>query len=151
GDVIDLIGIEAGFLEAVGARRRRKVGVVPLAAEPLFLGGGDDVAVDDQGGRTVVVEGRDAEDGRHDTPPCASGEVARLQTVRAYRIPARASIRTKCLQSSHGKRAGRTKYHLLGGSPYRHRLDAPARCRRAHDSPRLRAVSGPSPGEPRTQ
>ena len=34
-----------------------------FAGEPLFLGGGDDLAVDDERGGAVVIERGDAEDG----------------------------------------------------------------------------------------
>ena len=40
----------------------REAGVVLLAREALLLRGGDDLAVDDEAGGRVVVEGRDAED-----------------------------------------------------------------------------------------
>ena len=40
----------------------REAGIVLLAAEALFLGGEDDLAVPDQADRAVVVEGRDSQD-----------------------------------------------------------------------------------------
>ena len=40
----------------------RERGVVLLAREALFLRGGDDLAVAEQAGGAVVIEGRDAED-----------------------------------------------------------------------------------------
>src|ERR1700686_3978309 len=59
-DEIDLVGAPRRR-EAIFDRAARKSGVLLLAGEALFLGGGDDLAVVDQGGRTVVIERRDAE------------------------------------------------------------------------------------------
>src|SRR2546427_4629008 len=47
--------------EAEGGRVRREGGVAFLAAEPLFLCGGHDLAVAQQTGGAVVIESREAE------------------------------------------------------------------------------------------
>ena len=40
---------------------RGKVGIVPLSRESFFLSRGDNLAVADQAGRRVVIEGREPE------------------------------------------------------------------------------------------
>jgi hypothetical protein len=57
GDVIDLGRRGGAFVQAVVDRVAGEAKVVLLAAEALFLGGGDDLAVADEAGRGVVVEG----------------------------------------------------------------------------------------------
>ena len=56
-DVVEVGGGDAGFRQAVPDGVPRVAEVVLLPGEPLLLSGGDDVAVLDQGGRAVVVEG----------------------------------------------------------------------------------------------
>jgi hypothetical protein len=62
GDVIDLVEPDAALGQAVLDRFLGKARIVLLAREPLFLGGGEKLAVGDQRGRAVVVERRQAED-----------------------------------------------------------------------------------------
>ena len=64
-DVVELLGRDAGLVEAVADGVDRERVVVLAAGEPLLLRRRDDVAVDDERRRRVVVEGRDAEDRRH--------------------------------------------------------------------------------------
>jgi hypothetical protein len=66
--VVDLVEPDASLGETVGDGVAGKAGVVPLAAEPLLLGRGDDPPVLDEGSGTVVVEGRDAEDAYRGCP-----------------------------------------------------------------------------------
>ena len=65
GDVVKLSRLQAGFLQAVGDGLGRKAGVVLLAGKALFLRRRDEHAVTHQGSRTVVIKGRNAEDGSH--------------------------------------------------------------------------------------
>jgi hypothetical protein len=60
-DEIDLVGA-AGRRQAMLDRVARKVGVLLLAGEAFLLDGGDDLAVGDEGCRTVVIERGYAED-----------------------------------------------------------------------------------------
>jgi len=64
-DVIELLRREPALFETVVDRVDRKAVVVLLPREPLLLGRGGDVAVDDQHGGRVVIERRDAENCRH--------------------------------------------------------------------------------------
>ena len=57
---------DPGLGQAVFDGLRREPRVVLLAGEAFFLRGGHDPAVDHQRRGRVVIEGRDAEDGRHD-------------------------------------------------------------------------------------
>src|SRR5262245_24823327 len=60
-DVVDVPTTVTGFRQAVADGMRRKVAVVLLSGEALLLRGGDDVAVVDERGGTVVIKSRDAE------------------------------------------------------------------------------------------
>jgi hypothetical protein len=76
GDVVELLGRNAGSGQARGNCLRWEACVVLLTAEPLFLGSGDDLPVTHERRRAVVIESRDAEDRRHGfltrcTLPCA--------------------------------------------------------------------------------
>ncbi len=59
---IEIARADLALTQAVGSGVDRDAGVVLLAGEALFLGGGDDLAVAHQAGAAVVVEGADAED-----------------------------------------------------------------------------------------
>ncbi len=56
-DAIDRRGVDLRLFQAIGDRVRRKVGIVLLAREALFLRRRDDLAIADQGGGAIVVEG----------------------------------------------------------------------------------------------
>src|SRR4029453_10755068 len=64
-DVVELASRQARLTEAVGRGPSGKPGVVLLAGEALFLRGRNDLAVPHHAGGGVVVEGGEAEDGRH--------------------------------------------------------------------------------------
>ena len=64
-DVVELVRLQPCLLQAVADGVDRKAVVVLDAREALLLGGGHDLAIDDQSGSRVVVEGRDTEDGGH--------------------------------------------------------------------------------------
>ena len=61
GDMVEIAGRQAGFLEAVAHGVLGKTIVVLLARETLFLRGRDDLAVHHEGGGRVVVVRGDAE------------------------------------------------------------------------------------------
>ena len=61
-DGVELLGTDAGLAQDVLDGVGGEVRVVLLAREALFLAGGHDGAVLQEGGRGVVVEGADAED-----------------------------------------------------------------------------------------
>ena len=65
GDVVDRIERQPGLCQAIVDGMRGKPRVMLLAAESFLLGGSDDVAIDDERGGRVVVEGREAENGGH--------------------------------------------------------------------------------------
>ena len=62
-DVVQLLRLQAGMLQAVLDGVDREAVVVLLAREAFFLRGGDDLSVDDQCSRRVVVESRDTQNG----------------------------------------------------------------------------------------
>src|SRR6266571_772505 len=62
GDVVELVDPHAARFEAIARGAMGKMRVVLLAAETLLLRGGQQPAVLDQTGGTVMVEGGDAED-----------------------------------------------------------------------------------------
>ena len=62
GDVIDLLRLQPALFQAVAKRVHREALIMLLAGEALLLCGGDDASVLDQCCRTVMVEGRDADD-----------------------------------------------------------------------------------------
>src|SRR5206468_5456436 len=64
-DVVELGGGQPGVRETPGGRERGEAGAVLDAVEALLLGGGDELAVDDERGRSVAVKGVQAEDRRH--------------------------------------------------------------------------------------
>ena len=64
-DVIEIRGRDARLAEAVIDGVLREIGVVLLAREAFFLGGGNDPAIDHQGRRRVVIKCRNAQDRRH--------------------------------------------------------------------------------------
>ena len=61
-DGVEPVGFHVAFGEAVLHRVDGEIGIVFLPGEALFLGGGHDVAVADEGGRGVVVVRADPED-----------------------------------------------------------------------------------------
>src|ERR1700684_1624513 len=61
-DMVELVGGDAGFREAIGDGVMRERGVVLAAAETLLLRRRDDPAVFYQRRRAVVIEGGNAED-----------------------------------------------------------------------------------------
>src|SRR5262249_51546670 len=65
-DVVEFGRADACLAEAVGRSSSGKPGVVLLTREALLLSGSDDLAVAHHAGCRVVVEGREAEDGRHE-------------------------------------------------------------------------------------
>ena len=64
-DVVELLGLEPGLREAPARRERREAGAVLDAVEALLLGGGDELAVDDERRGGVAVVGVEAEDRGH--------------------------------------------------------------------------------------
>ena len=66
GDVVEILGPETALLETIANGVQRKSRIVLLPGEPLFLSGRHDVAIDDQRGCAVVIEGRDSQYGCHD-------------------------------------------------------------------------------------
>ena len=70
-DAFDLIETDTGFGQTVSNCLLGKAGVVFLPAKALLLGGRDDVAILNQGGGAVVIEGGDAED-KHPRKRCRS-------------------------------------------------------------------------------
>ena len=61
-DVVEFAGGDVRRRQAIADRGGRKIRIVLLAREALFLRGGDDLAVHQQGCGAVVVECRNAED-----------------------------------------------------------------------------------------
>ena len=59
-DVVEVGGGNASRLETIVYRSHGKIRIMLLACEALFLRGGNDIAVDDEGRRAIVVEGGDA-------------------------------------------------------------------------------------------
>jgi hypothetical protein len=55
-DVIDVLDLDAGLLQAVPDRPRWEIGVVLLPGEALLLGCSDELAILHQGRRRVVIE-----------------------------------------------------------------------------------------------
>jgi hypothetical protein len=64
--VIDVIEVDARFVETVTDGDRGKPGPVFDAPETLFLGRGDEFPVDEDGRRRVGVMGVDPEDDHND-------------------------------------------------------------------------------------
>src|SRR5262245_45990053 len=60
-DVVDVVQSGSRGLQTVAERMMREAGVVLLAREALLLGGRDDAAMLDEGGRAVVIECRESE------------------------------------------------------------------------------------------
>ena len=58
----DILNADPAALKAESDRLQRERRVTLLAREALFLSGADDLAVSQQCGRAVVIEGRDPED-----------------------------------------------------------------------------------------
>ena len=57
-DVVEFLRGDAGRFQAVADGQARKIGVVFLAAEPFLFGGCDQLAIVNQGRRSVMVETR---------------------------------------------------------------------------------------------
>ncbi len=98
---VQAVGFDPGGSEAPLDRTQREARVVLAAREPFLLNGGDGHAIDDEGGRGVVIVGRDAED-RH-------GQY----WDRGERSPCVRSIETKPAGSC---RSARRANHTNGGS-----------------------------------
>src|SRR5205823_12869263 len=64
-DVVQLLWPKTGLLQAVVDRMAREPVIVLRAGEALFLGGGDNLAIDHERRRRVVIEGGYPEDGCH--------------------------------------------------------------------------------------
>ncbi len=60
-DVVDVAPASPACAETILNGVGGKAGIMLLAGEPLLLRGGDDVAIHDESGGAVVVEGRNAE------------------------------------------------------------------------------------------
>jgi hypothetical protein len=60
--MIDILQADAGFVQAIFQRIVGETGIVLLAREAFLLRGGDDLAVTQQGGGAVVIEGGNTED-----------------------------------------------------------------------------------------
>jgi hypothetical protein len=58
GDVVEIGGLDACLLAAIAHGIRRKIRIVLAPREAFFLGRRDDLAVDDESSRGVVIEGR---------------------------------------------------------------------------------------------
>jgi hypothetical protein len=81
-DIVELLGRQSRRGEAVVNRLLRKSSIVFLTTKSLLFGGSNDLAVDYQRGRGVVIKGRDAEDG-------GDGAALRLLTTRMQAPPPR--------------------------------------------------------------
>jgi hypothetical protein len=66
-DVVDVLRLQAGVVEAPAGGESREPGAVLDAVEPLFLGGGDELTIHDEGRGGVAVVRVEAEDRRHAT------------------------------------------------------------------------------------
>src|SRR6185437_1432043 len=82
-DVREIGRADPRLREAVGDGLLGKGVVVTNAGEAFLLGGGHDLAVPDQGGRAVVVEGGDAED----VPLLAPRHGATAKPMRTAIVP----------------------------------------------------------------
>ena len=58
----DITGDDLADLQAVAGGLLREIGIVLAAGEALLLGGGDDLAIAEQAGASVVVEAGENED-----------------------------------------------------------------------------------------
>jgi hypothetical protein len=58
-DKVQLIRSKSRLFQAIGNRMARKTRIVLVAGKALFLRRGDDVAIHHDGGRAVMIEGRD--------------------------------------------------------------------------------------------
>lgn len=65
GDVVELLGAQPALLEAPRSREAWESGDMLDSVEPFFLGGGDQLAVDDERCRSIAVIGIQAENCRH--------------------------------------------------------------------------------------
>ncbi len=72
GDVVELLGLQAGVSETPRGGQRGKAGAVLDAVETLLLGGGDELAVDDESCGRVTVEGVEPQDRGHLPAFCQS-------------------------------------------------------------------------------
>src|SRR5690606_1166399 len=61
-DVVDIRQRDAGLLQAISDRLRGKASPMLEPAKTFFLGGRDQLAVLDEGGRRIAVKGVEAED-----------------------------------------------------------------------------------------
>lgn len=96
GDVIDLIGFEASGIEAIANGVGRETRIMFDSREPLLLGCRNDLAVHQQSGGGVMVEGGDAQDAGHGfafgSPgsrrqgPAESGSVLKDLTITLLRV-----------------------------------------------------------------
>ena len=101
GDRVEVLGRQArprpapggGELgQLPGAPRQRPLAVL-APAEPLLLGGGHDLAVDDQRRRRVVVDGVDAQDLHACTPPSRARSARSQSMIKPCRARRTASRR----------------------------------------------------------
>src|SRR5205085_6588125 len=76
-DVLEIVGGAACFFQAVPNRFRWESGPVLDAPEPLFFGGGHDLAVPQETGGGTGVIGVDAEDVHSDIPSMRPTSVRR--------------------------------------------------------------------------
>ncbi len=59
------MAVEVGFAQTVANGVERKIMIVLDASESFFLRGGDDLAINNQAGRGVVIERRDTKNAYH--------------------------------------------------------------------------------------
>lgn len=85
GHPLELSGRQLGVLQAEGHRVDWQRGVVAEPRPPFLLRGSDERSVDGQGGRAVVGERREAEDGAPHAQGCASMKVKPSARRRAER------------------------------------------------------------------
>src|SRR6185503_17889648 len=110
GGVVDVGQLDAGLAEAVVDRLLREGRVVLLAGEALFLSGGNELAVLDQRGSAVVIEGGDPQDPHVTLPRFANTYSGRPKSA-GRNMPAatniaraRISVQMKPRPSSDGTR-----------------------------------------------
>ena len=86
GHSVQIAVLQPRLLQGIPGRVNRKPSVVTLPAESLLLRGGDDIAVDQERRRTIVIVSRDAENRPFHIPssarhPALAGRAFRRSAV----------------------------------------------------------------------
>ena len=85
--MIELARIDPGFAQAVRNGVAGEPIIMLAAGEPFLLGRGDNLAVRQESGRTVVIKRRDAENVHGPTPRCPITTSATARTAEPDRSP----------------------------------------------------------------